>query len=255
MKTKRMCYIPLLLGCLLTSCSCVTTHKSGNKVNVDNDSNKGFYVEVDKNASQLKLYTDSDFKKPESKLVIDQRPKFTGVFSYQWFLNSSRGYSFDKLNSEETDYKIGFSNDSNGFSFFKYTFFVKNVGESNVEYNMSVELENKNSNEQINYVEYLRLMVFEGETTPTIYAHRSKSRFDATNEIYKEYVCGPVGTVNYYGEAELFESDTVLVSLDRSMNAQESKMITLLFWLEGGDNECKDLPEYAYFDAKVNFFC
>ena len=125
--------------------------------------------------------------------------------------------------------------------------------ESNIHYDMSVELENKNSNEQINYVEYLRLMVFEGGTTPTIYAHRSKSRFDATNEIYKEYVSGPLGAVDYYGEAELFESDTVLVSLDRTMNAQESKMITLLFWLEGLDNECKDLPENVYLDAKVKF--
>ena len=88
-------------------------------------------------------------------------------------------------------------------------------------------------------------MLFRSDRSPVIYARRSKSRYDASHETYKEYVSGPEGTSNYFGEAELFESDSVLATLTNSLKVGEYRMYTLLFWLEGEDNECKDLPDEA----------
>ena len=94
--------------------------------------------------------------------------------------------------------------------------------------------------------EYLRLGIFEGNVEkPIVYARRSKSRYDATHETYKEYIAGPEGTINFYGEAELFETESVLASISNNLKTNESRMYTLLFWLEGEDKECKDLPDEA----------
>ena len=132
--------------------------------------------------------------------------------------------------------------------FLKYTFFVKNEGDSNSDFTMDIELADQN----VNYIEYLRLAVFNGTNTPTIYAHRSKARYDSSREIYKEYISGPEGTVNYFGEAELFETETVLATVSNSLCANETKMVTLLFWLEAEDNECKDVPDEAYLNIEVD---
>ena len=242
---KRMLIAPVLLGVLLAGC--------GNKddTNATKEKQYDFCVEV-KDKDSLKLSTDSTFKDLESKLGVEEVPSFASAFTYGWFLNSSKGYTFDKIHSEETDYKLGFSSVNGGMGFFKYTFFIKNKGESNTSYNMDIQLEKSLFDKQSEIYEYLRLMVFEGDKTPTIYAHRSKTRYDYSHEIYHEYVSGPEGTSYYYGEAELFESDTLLASISSSLHVNESRMITLLFWLEGEDADCKDMPDEAYLNIKVS---
>ena len=242
MKLKRIAIAPLLVGALLVGCK-----EPENKI-VEVNPTSSFLIELNDNNSSLKLATNSVFNETGKKLVKQDLPGFTEAFTYQWFLNTQKGYTFDKVHSENTDYTLGLTSEKDGLMFLKYTFFVKNEGDSNSGFTMDIELADQN----VDYIEYLRLAVFNGTNTPTIYAHRSKARYDSSREIYKEYIAGPEGTVSYFGEAELFETETLLATVSNSLSANETKMVTLLFWLEGNDNELKDVPKDAYLNAKVN---
>ena len=242
MKLKRIAIAPLLVGALLVGC------KEPESDIVEIKPKSSFLVEINDNNSSLKLATNPKFNQTSKKLVKDKLPQFTETFTYQWFLSTRKEYLFENVHNSDTDYTLGLAGAGDGLYFLKYTFFVKNEGDSNLDFKMNIELANQNAN----YIEYLRLMVFEGDTTRTIYGHRSKSRYDASNEICKECISGPEGTVSYFGEAELFETETVLASISNNLKTNESRMYTLLFWLEGEDNECKDVPDEAYLNAKVS---
>ena len=242
MKLKRIATAPILVGALLVGCK-----EPENKI-VEANPTSSFLIKLKDNNSSLKLATNSDFKETSKKLVKQDLPGFTEAFTYQWFLGSQKGYSFDNIHNSDTDYTLGLTGAGDGLKFLKYTFFVKNEGDSNFDFKMNIELADQN----VNYIEYLRLAVFNGTNTPTIYALRSKTRYDSSREIYKEYISGPEGTVNYFGEAELFETETILATVSNSLSANETKMVTLLFWLEGEDNECKDVPDNAFLNIKAN---
>lgn len=244
MKMKKVYVIPTLLGLLLAGCD--ESKMDLSSINTSPD----FAVKVKENEDRLKLFRHVSQEENEETniLSINKVESITSAYSYQWFLNESRGYTFEKLHNEETDPYIGKSSLGNGLGFFKYTFYVKNVSDSRVGYLMNVELKEniKPAGSDIGMDEYLRLMIFEGDKTPVIYARRSKARYDASREMYKEYISGPEGTANYFGEAEFFESDTWLASVTGGLDAGEYRMFTLLFWLEGADNECQSLPDNTY---------
>ena len=208
-----------------------------------------FTINLKNSGVSLSMYQHQENADQEETtyLSASDLQNFTAAFSYQWFLNSTKGYTFDKIHDESTDASIGASV-GGGLGFYKYTFYIRNSGDIDATYDMSIELtENiKPKNGAASLDEYLRLALFEGtKKDPVVYARRSKSRYDASHETYKEYISGPEGTVNYFGEAELFETDTVLASVTNNLKTNESRMYTLLFWLEGEDNECKDLPDEA----------
>ena len=196
-------------------------------------------------------HVNSQEEEETTYLSVNDLDSFTAAYSYKWFLNESKGYTFDKIHSEESTSELGKSSLGTGLGFFKYTFYVKNSGSIDATYDMDIELtENvKPKNGAASLDEYLRLMIFEADRSPVIYARRSKSRYDASHETYKEYISGPEGTANYFGEAELFESDTWLASVTGGLDAGEYRMFTLLFWLEGEDSECMTLPDNTYLKA------
>ena len=208
-----------------------------------------FTINLKNSGVSLSMYQHQDRAEEEETtyLTANDLQNFTAAFSYKWFLNSSSDYTFEKIHDENSDSTLGQSKIGEGIGFFKYTFYIRNTGDIDATYNMDVELtENiKPTNGAASLDEYLRFMVFEGDKKPVVYARRSKSRYDASHETYKEYVSGPEGTSNYFGEAELFESDTLLTTVTNNLKKKESRMYTFLFWLEGEDNECKDLPNEA----------
>jgi hypothetical protein len=180
-------------------------------------------------------------------LSVNDLDAFTAAYSYKWFFNEAKGNTLEKIHSEESTSELGKSTIGTGLGFFKYTFYVKNSGSIDATYDMDIELtENiKPKNGAASLDEYLRLAIFEADKPHVVYARRSKSRYDASHETYKEYISGPEGTTNYFGEAELFESDSLLATVTNSLKTGEYRMYTLLFWLEGEDKECKDLPDEA----------
>ena len=53
------------------------------------------------------------------------------------------------------------------------------------------------------------------------------------------------------GEAEIFDG-TNITGISSSIDADENRMITLLFWLEGDDPECKDVPDNVLLNVEAN---
>ncbi len=246
MKINRLTIIPILMGTLLGGCK-------EDKVEVTSVDSGNFNIRVDEKKTSLIIGSDSSFKNSNKKLISKNFPKLSNVDTYSWFLNEAKGNTCDKIHSEKTDTKIGLESDNSGLYFLKYTFFIKNDDDSDVMYDMDIQLNNHLLfKKESDVIEYLRLMVFEDDKTPVVYAHRSKTRYDATNEIYKEYICGPEGTINYFGEAELFESDTILATVSNNLKSGESKMYTLLFWLEGLDSDLKEVPDNTFLNIGVN---
>ncbi|MCR5309517.1 MAG: hypothetical protein K6E21_05360 [Bacilli bacterium] len=247
MKINRLTIIPILMGTLLGGCK-------EDKVEVTSVNSDNFTIRVDEKKTSLIIGSDSNFKNSNKKLISNNFPELSNIYTYSWFLNEAKGNTFDKIHSEKTDTKLGLESDNSGLCFLKYTFFIKNDDDSDVMYNMNIQL-NKHSllfKKESDEIEYLRLMVFEDDKSPVVYAHRSKTRYDATNEIYKEYISGPEGTTNYFGEAELFESDTLLATVSNNLKSGESKMYTLLFWLEGADDDLKEVPDNTFLNIDVN---
>ncbi len=247
---KRLFIAPILLGVLLSACE---KHRDELPIEIK-PTGSSFVAEIkDKNAS-LELASHSDFSVSGSKIVIDKLPDFRGAYTYQWFFSSANGHLMDRIHDEETDYKLGLSTVSDGMDFYKFTFFVKNTGKSNESFKMKIEYDEeylsyyKNSNID----EYLRLMVFNGDNTPEIFARRSKTFYDTYHDDKEDYVSGPEGTSNYYGEAYLFDEEPLLTSFTTMLGPDSMRMYTLLFWLEGYDNECKNVPDEAYLNIKVS---
>ena len=205
-----------------------------------------FTVNLKSEGVSLTMDRHSTFDNSTSYLNANGFDNFTGAYTYQWFENSTK-VTFDQIHNENTDYTIAKAKNENGIRFFKFTFFIKNNGKLNASFDMDIDLteNSKPKNDAYSIDEYLRLMVFEDDNKPTVYARRSLTRNSDEEGAYKEYVSGKPGTDNDFGEAELFLSETKLATVTNSLEPEEYKMYTLLFWLEGNDPECSKIPEGA----------
>ena len=126
-------------------------------------------------------------------------------------------------------------------AFYKFTFFLKNTGQETNSYYLDVKLKD---DKNIGYDEYLRVMVFEGLNKQTVYAKRSK----ITSGVEQEKII-----LDDASElAELFNDKEDIINISNSLDADENRKYTMLFWLEGSDPECKDLPDNIYLNVEVN---
>ena len=122
----------------------------------------------------------------------------------------------------------------------KYTFFLKNKEQEEVNYYIDINLIDS---DKTGINEYIRVMLFEGTNKQTVFAKRSK-----TNSSGKEYLNSNNESL---GEAEIFDG-TNITGISSSIDADENRMITLLFWLEGDDPECKDVPDNVLLNVEAN---
>lgn len=236
MKTKKLLCTPFLLGLLLTGCSCVVIYK--NDTTVKTKSNKGvFALRLENDNTSLTMDVHSSFDSPT--LYTEETDIKTLVpFSYTKFDNSETT-KFSNIHNEYTDYSIGET--TGGLSFYKFTFFLKNTGEKANSYYLDVRLKD---DKNISYDEYLRVMVFEGQEKQTIYAKRSKTKSGVDEE-----------DITYDDASDfavLFSDKEDIISISNSLEEEQNRKYTLLFWLEGSDPECNSLPENIYLNVEVN---
>lgn len=213
-----------------------------------------FTVNLNNQGVSLTLCQNSAFETTTSHLNASGFENFTGAHTYKWFLTSTN-YSFEKIHNENTDYTIAKEAKGNGIRFFKYTFFILNNGNLNASYDLSVTITDNSVKPQngANDVEqYLRLMVFEGEGNydGKVYAYHSLTREPNDDGSFKpEYICTEPKTDSDPGEAEIFYDETAgnmeLARVTNNLDPNDSRMYTLLFWLEGNDPECGKIPDQA----------
>ena len=234
MKTKRLHLAPFLLGIILTACSCTIVRKS----DLEKKNEKGiFALRLENDETSLTMDVHSSFDSP-SLYAEDTDIKSLKPYSYVSF-DDSAATKFSNIHNEYTDTSIGET--TGGLSFYKFTFFLKNTGQETNSYYLDVKLKD---DKNIGYDEYLRVMVFEGLNKQTVYAKRS----NITSGVEKEKI-----TFDEASElAELFNDKEDIINISNSLDADENRKYTMLFWLEGSDPECKDLPDNIYLNVEVN---
>lgn len=212
-----------------------------------------FTVILHNDGLSLTMSEKKSFENPTTYLNARGLESFSGAHTYKWFYTSEK-YSFEQIHNEETSSDLGKETTGTGIRFFKYTFYIKNTGTLNTGFDMDIKLTEtvKPTNGAAPLEDYLRLAVFKGEGNynPDVYAKASEFKEPSEDGSLdkREYVSGdPTNKDNYYELAYEFAdiSNNVLATLSSTLEPQQIEMYTLLFWLEGYDRECKDIPDQA----------
>lgn len=207
-----------------------------------------FTVSLDMANVSMALSESSSFQQPESFLHVDSLPKYSET--------TYRDLPADiELDSEETDYLHGANLNPDGeiqnISYFKYTFFLKNVGTVAARYDLKVNiLENEPSTDKNpRYLdETLRVKLYDNDATldehdATVYAKRRSIPYSDRNTgevIWNTPISvtekEASSTNPFQGYAEMFETDTCICTITTdTFLRNEVKRYTLVTWLEGYD--------------------
>lgn len=226
-----------------------------------------FTVSLDNANVALTLSEQSSFARRETFLHVDTLPVF-GETTY-FDLDDD-----EVIDNEETPYLYGGEVDPDTgevtrLNYFKYTFFVKNVGNVSARYQLRINIiDNQLSEGGDDISDTMRVMLYSNlgngsAHNKTVYAkraernrqnpNRSNSIEDPDYEIERrepisitEDEAKAIG-VPFPGYAEMFVSDTVIAmtSVDNFV-VNEVMRYTLVMWLEGYDgNSIGHAPESA----------
>ena len=179
------------------------------------------------------------------------------------------------LDNEETSYeKIGKNEytylDTNtnkivkgtAIEFFKYTFYVKNVGAKTASYDMKITINDRTKADDESgrgLDDTLRVMVFENKPTSEEHSYRvfakkaAENNYDINgNKTDRELIVSYDGNdheTEEYRLAENFKSGTTVAEYNHTNFIKNEMMrYTIVIWLEGGDPQSKpdeDYPEGA----------
>lgn len=206
-----------------------------------------FTVALNNGNVSLSLSRTHDFVAQSSFLRVDSLPKY-----------QERTYSqlpdSDALDSENTTYLDWANKKSDNVTvtsipFFKYTFFLKNVGTAPASYSMKILiLDSKAGSDGRKIEDTLRVMIYENEGSSAehhneIYAKRSPNHHidEDGNVSFAEAITVDPSRADefnpFLGYAKEFESDSVIttISTDGPFDTGAIKRYTLVTWLEGYD--------------------
>lgn len=209
------------------------------------DANSMRVVVEKNNVGDISISKTADFSSPSTVLKMNG-PEDISNITYDWILK---------------DEVLGKEGDHHGDNYIAYSFFLKNVSDSDILFKSSIML---------NYVSKdieraVRIIVVEDEEKATCYA---VTRSDGSPE-YIAYDTDSKETQKPLplGDSRLDEllgtnvttpfstdepkDNNVLVfeSADTFLAVEEVKKFTVLIWLEGSDSDCVD----SIIGAKVNF--
>ena len=204
-----------------------------------------FSVSLDTGNVGLSLSRDEAFTDPTSFLRIDALPEFQ-EYTYRDF----RNIGDDVIDSEKSDLNIAasaFNDDGTikNLNFFKYTFYIKNVGDVPCRYDFSLNIvESKASEDGRTLDDTIRFMVYDNnisnEHSKTVYAKRSG--LPHTNEDGEADYRAPISVSEsessdeypFEGYAEMFKSSDVVTNFSvNNFGIGEIRRYTLVYWLEG----------------------
>ena len=211
-----------------------------------------FTVSLQNSSVQLALSEKESYENPTSYLRIDKIPSEYYEYSYDWFERTG----FEHVDDENNNYLFGLSSDGTGMYYLKYTFYVKNVGNTTAKYKMSINLEDSSQSENGKTLDdTLRIMVFENNPAVAdsheheVYAknladYRYKVYDKAGNRTYQAFVSS---TPNPDAEGNVYEDDdhplatsflvgkgkTVIEKTVPNFKKNDVMRYTVVYWLEG----------------------
>ena len=238
MNIKRFGFVPILFTLLLTGC--ITVIRTNNQDNEQPTTDKGkFVIRVDNDDNSLKMDVHSSFDSLTDFIEDTDLPGLSSPYSYKWF-NQSTNNKFSDIHNEYTESLMG--KDGDGLKFYKFTFFLKNVGETDSSYYMDIKLTGLDKN---HVDEYIRVLAFEGLNKQTVYAKPSTT--SSAND-GKEYIDSADQEL---GVAEKLNDNDISIG-PNTLSADQNIKFTFLFWLEGGDPECQNVPDNVPLNVEVN---
>ena len=211
-----------------------------------------FTVSLRNQEVALTLSQKSDFEKTTTYLRLSAVPRFDES-TYSKILAK-------QPDNEEFDYTYGASHyDSEGnidaYDFFKYTFFVKNIGTADALYDFKIKLSDDKpadtSGGNIYLSDLLRVMVYENDVNDehahTVYAkpkgndedtvHKTKDG-EVTN---REFISTRPKSVEMVESEEyplaenFYDNSTVVNYVAKPLEVGQYRRYTLVTWLEGED--------------------
>lgn len=213
-----------------------------------------FTVTVDNGEVKLALSETSSFENPESMLIIRElRPYAENTIAAL--------PSHDELDSELTPYTYGAIYDDKEnwikMEYFKYTYYVKNVGNKSARYEMSINIvEEKPAADGRTLRDTVRIMVYDNEGMDVsshdyrIYAAPKieEYNFNSSGErVKQEFVARPPENKTEDEEhplADPFVSDNVVARYQvDGFLIDDIKRYTIVTWLEGNDPEAETVDE------------
>lgn len=218
-----------------------------------------FTVSVQNSSVRLALCQEQTFKNPTSYLRIDELPSTYYEYTYDWF------GSFDLLDNDQNDHFYGCKKDTDGsisgMYFLKYTFYVKNVGNTPAQYTLSVNLDDctqADDGSKRTLDNTLRIMVFEND--PAVENSHEFDVYAKDNSDLRNKVVDKEGNVtqrefvskypyltsdNTYYEDESHplaksfldnsNSSAVIKKTVKNFRKNDVLRYTLVYWLEGDD--------------------
>ena len=202
-------------------------HKSGS-----------FTVSLESKNAQLTLSRKSNFQERSSFLRVEEVPEF-----HEYTYRNIKKIGDDVINSEETDYKLGFTNDGKTTNFLKYTFFVKNVGNDSARYDFSLKIKDVvKSIDGRTLEDTFRVMVYDSKwSEPKVYAQRASQPTSYDENGVADY-SSPISvdegnaTAEYpfEGFATVFNDNREVMSeIAEDIAVGEVRKYTIVTWLEG----------------------
>ena len=227
-----------LLALTITGCS------SNDKKEEKKDETTSFSVSLQNSeTTQLALSEHSSFEEKKSSIVINgliplEENTYTGLPSLEELDNENKTY---------LDYK----NKRDNLTLFKHTFFIKNEGDTPVNYAVNFNIvRDIKSDDGRSLSDTVRVMIFDNDASSEehmnfIFAKKSESM----NPLYDEngqptggntdmeYISVPPNSGKPFpGYAQTFSSDKVVNSFNEYEVAPEKiKRYTMVVWLEGED--------------------
>lgn len=231
---KRFIFIPLILtgAFALSSCTLLNIF--------DNIRGGGGSNSHQRKKNQMKFYSTLDGE-PSDDLNFDC-PYALQEYTYSEILKD-----MDQLEDPKVNQNLGRVDERSGYYYAK-TFYVKNTGETNVNYEFKLKItECKGGIDRI-----VRVMLFsnfegDGNHYYDVYAHRSSNYHETDEGInYDELI-----STEEYGYARQFISETVVFDTKFDyFSPTDVLRMTTVFWLEGYDPESYgEAPQ----QAKITF--
>ena len=211
-----------------------------------------FTVSVNNGDVNLSLCESSTFDHPESLLRLENLPSYE-----EWTYKSLPDATI--LDNEETPYTCGAvydpeTNELHSFNFFKYTFFVKNVGSNMARYSISFNItENKPAEDGRSLDDTIRVAIYDNEGNSDdhsckVYAKEAAEtnyKADGTPTMQEFVAAYPYNDTEDEDHplAEKFKSSEVVTDyVVSSFAPNDMRRVTLVVWMEGYDPQSIGTP-------------
>lgn len=194
---------------------------------------------------EMSCYDNDELKSPTTFLRLGNVPSLT-------LYTASSINNHEEIDTARNDYTYGAKRDQSGnvkyLNYLKYTFYIKNVGETDIDYTFNINVTENIAPDSIDYdlTDLARVRLYEHDYADnthdyTTYARESlRPRVDEEGrQTYKKPIAGELGTETYCGFAdESFVSKNTLVSIPRTnFKPGDIKRYTVVLWLEIEDEK------------------